>query len=210
MGLVILYLKQSQPRSEDSMGIFDFLTGGEDPSREANRYYDQIEGKTKPYYDPYINAGRSSLDDLMKQYGMLMSDPGSLLSKLGAGYKESPGYQFERNQGLTGINNAAAAGGFLGTMGHQQNAGELSTQLANKDFGDYMRQALGLYGTGLQGKQGINEMGFNASTGFAGNLADILAQKGGIAAQSAMNKNKGWQDLLSSLISGGAYIYGKK
>ncbi len=125
--------------------LLNSLFGGNDAGGDAMKFLDQIPGAMGKYLDPYINAGKGTMTDLQKQYQDLMNDPGSLLSKLGKGYQESPGFQFEKNQGLNSIGNAAAAGGMLGTMGHQQQAGELATNLANKDYGDYMKNALMLF-----------------------------------------------------------------
>ncbi len=176
------------------------LIGGslfDDPSRDARKYLDQIPGMMKPYYEPYIGAGHNALSLLQGQYGQLLSDPGSLLARLGKGYQSSPGFEFEKNQGLSGIENAAAAGGMLGTMGHQQQAGQLATNLANKDYGDYMKEALGLYGKGLEGEEGINTMGYNASNELAQSLAAALMGQGNLAYEGGANKNKMWSDLLS-------------
>lgn len=184
--------------------ISDMISPGGNPANKANQQLDQIPGQMKPYYDPYINAGRSSLTDLQGQYADLMNDPGSILARIGRGYKESPGFKFQRDQGLNSINNAAAAGGMMGTSSHQQNAGELSENLANKDYGDYMRQAMGLWGQGLAGKEDLNHMGFDASTGFARNLADISGSKAGYAFEGAAGKNKQISDLIAMMIAGGA------
>jgi len=47
------------------------------------------------------------------------NDPDGLYSKLGQGYKESPGYQFKLKQAMMAGDNAAAAGGMAGTPQHQ-------------------------------------------------------------------------------------------
>ncbi len=100
-------------------GLFELFGSHEDPTKKAGKYYDQIPDQLRKYLEPYINNGMN---------------PGDFLKKIGAGYQESPGFQFEKKQGLGSIENAAAAGGMLGTQGHQQQAGELSTQLANRDY----------------------------------------------------------------------------
>jgi len=187
-------------------GVQDFLSPGGNPADAGMGYLDQIEGTIKPYYDPYIKQGRTAMDDLWKQYDILINDPGSIISRLGKGYTESPGFNFEKTQGLNAINNAAAAGGMMGTMGHQQQAGELSTQLANKDFGEYLRQAMGLYGTGISGKEKVSDRGFSASTGLADRLAQILSGKADYAYEGAAAKNKQMMDLLGMLVSGGTAL----
>ncbi len=153
--------------------LTDMFGGGENPSEDANKYLDQIPETMRPYLQKYIDSGSGALNTLQGQYSNLLNDPGSILSNIGKGYQKSPGFDFEKNQGLNSINNAAAAGGMLGTMGHQQGAGELATNLASKDYGDYMKNALGLYGKGLEGNEALNTQGFDASTGMGKLLSSI-------------------------------------
>lgn len=191
------------------MGIFDMF-GGSDPSGDANKYLDQIPDTLKQYFQKYINAGNGSMNTLQGQYSDLLNDPGSLLSKIGKGYQKSPGFEFEKNQGLTGINNAAAAGGMLGTDQHQQQAGELSTNLANKDYNDYMQKALGLYGQGLSGEEGFEKQGFDASTGLGKMLSDLLSKQGQNAFNQGAADNQGISDFLGGLLGfGGKFAMNK-
>lgn len=197
-------------------GLGSFLGG--DPYKAARKYYDQIPGATRGNYDPYINAGRGALDTLQGQYGQLignlpglqgqynqlMQDPGSVFNKIGGGYQQSPGYQFALDQAMGAGKNAAAAGGMAGSPQHQQQAMQTATGLANQDYYNYMQNALGLYGQGLQGAgnlygmglqgyQGLNQMGFNASDQMSRIIADALSQQGNMAyaGQNARNQSIG-------------------
>ena len=114
------------------MGVLDFLF--DDPSKAAQPYLNKIPGTITPYYQPSINAGNQALPGLQAQYGQMMNDPNGIISRLGAGYHQSPGYQFKLGQGESAINNAQAAGGMAGTGQHQQQAGELAGHLADQDF----------------------------------------------------------------------------
>jgi len=175
--------------------------GGNDAYEDANKYLDKIPAQLKQYLMPYINAGQGSLGKVGGEYDKLLADPNALIARIGAGYKESPGYQFERTQGLNAINNAQAAGGMAGTGQHQQMAGDLATNLANKDYQQYMNQALGLYGTGLQGHQGLTELGAGASGSLASGLANALMMRGGLGYQRGLNANQQTSGLFSDLLS---------
>lgn len=183
------------------MGLFG--GGGKNPADASSKYYDQIPDTLKQYLGQYVNSGKNAMGDLEKDYGNLMNDPGSILARLGKGYTESPGFKFERDQGLNSINNAAAAGGMMGTNMHQQQSGELATNLANRDYGDYLKNAMGMYGQGLHGKQGINEMGYGASNNLAQMLAQTLMSKGNMAYEGQAAKNKSdagsWADIFSGV-----------
>jgi hypothetical protein len=108
--------------------------------------------------------------------------------------------------GLQGINNAAAAGGMLGTPQNQQQAGELATQLANQDFYNYLSKALGTYNTGLQGQQGLYNTGANASMGLGQNMASILGGQAGLAYKGQQEQNKYNADTMGNIIGAGTQM----
>jgi hypothetical protein len=165
-----------------------------DPSDAANKYLEQIGGAVGPYFDPYISAGKKTLADLMGQYGNLLSDPGALMNKFGQSFQESPGYKFNVDQALGAANRASAAGGMLGSPQQQQNLARTVTGLANQDYGNWMDRALGLYGRGLSGEEGINQMGFNASSQMAQALMDQLMSQASNAYAGGANRNQYEQD----------------
>lgn len=177
--------------------------GYSNPADKGMDYLNKIPDTIKPYYDPYINAGKNSLSSLMGQYSSLLNNPNAIMKMLGKGYQQSPGYQFDYNQGMNATNAAAASGGMLGTPYHQQNAASMASNLADQDYQKYMQQMMQLYGFGLQGEQGINEMGFNASTGLADQLANNQTNQAGMAYAGQSNKNQANADLWNSAIKGG-------
>jgi hypothetical protein len=189
------------------LGIGNAGGGYTNPAQPGMEYLNQIPGAVKPYYDPYINAGKESLASLMAQYGQLVSNPGERYSQLGQGFQESPGYQFQYEQGMNAANSAAAAGGMAGTPYAQQNAATFSSQLANQDYYNYMNQVLGLYNTGLGGQSGINQMGYGASDAMANQLSSSLMNQAGMAYQGANNQNAANQAGNSNLLQmGGAAL----
>jgi hypothetical protein len=131
----------------------------------------EIRDIMQPYYQRYIDAGGRALPQLEGQYGRLL-DPSAFLKSIGAGYQQSPGYQFNVNEATRASNQAAAAGGMLGTPAQQQALAQRISDISSKDYGDYMQRAMGAYGMGLQGLGGLNQMGYDASTGLAGNLGN--------------------------------------
>ena len=171
------------------------------PADAAMPYLNQVPGTIKPYYDPYISAGQGALGTLQGQYSQLVNDPGSLMRMLGSGFQQSPGYQFQYNQGKNAVDNAAASGGFLGTEQHQQNAGAMASNLANKDFYDYFNNAKDLYGRGLSGYEGINQMGYNASDTLASSLGANLMNQGQLAYQGQQSENEAQQAGMQNLLS---------
>lgn len=212
-------------------GLAGMFGGGQNPYDSAKNAYGRIPGATQPYYAPYMEGGQEARGRLMGQYGNLFgnypslqdeynqmaNDPGAIYNKIASGYHESPGFKWQLGQGMNAANNAAASGGMAGSPQHQQQAATMAEGLANQDFQNYLQQALGLYGTGLQGKQGfyntalsgmegMNKMGFGANDQMARIMADMFAQKGqlGFAGQAAQNQQQGanWGNIFGGL--GGA------
>jgi hypothetical protein len=209
-------------------GLANMFSNFRNPADAASPYYDKIPGTMKPYFDPYINSGQGAMNNLNRQYGQLtnnlpglqaafrklMADPSSVMNEIGKGYQASPGFEFQKNQGMTAANNAAAAGGMLGSPEHQQNTAEMVTGLANKDYYDYVDRGMksytqglggisGLYDRGLTGMEGMNKMGFDASKSLAENLAAALMNRGNLAYEGANAQNQHDAGGLGSFLGGG-------
>ncbi len=189
-------------------GIFDMFSNGNNrnPAKEANKYLDQIPGQTNQYYQPYIDRGREAGNDLTQRYGQMLNNPGDLYNQLGAGYKESPGYQTRLKAGLQAATNAQAAGGMEGSLQHQQYAAERANDIQGKDFEDYLNHVLGLYGAGLQGEQGQDERGYNAGTDYGNILSNVTGQKAKNAYEDANAENtrngQNWSNIFGGIGSG--------
>ncbi len=184
---------------------------GQNPYDKASEYAGNIQGAISPYYQPYINTGLNALNKTYGEYGNLINNPSSYLSRFGGDiyggeFQQSPGYDWQYTNAMNAANNAAAAGGMLGTQAHQQNAATTATQLANQDYYNYLRHQLGisqmgkdLYTTGLGGMQGLNMMGFNASDSLAQAIAQSMMAQAGLAAMSANKSNTGLSGMLGGL-----------
>jgi len=187
------------------VGFLSSLFGGndeKDPMEEANKWYSQIPGQLHQGYDPAIQAGGRALPQIESQYGQLMQDPNSIISRLGAGYTKSPGYDFRMGEAQRGIMNQMAAGGMQGTPEAQQLAGQKAQQLAGEDYDSYMNRIMGMYGTGLSGMGSLAQGGLNAGTSLADQLATLLGHQGTMAYQGALNENQQGRDQQGNMFSG--------
>lgn len=172
--------------------LFGQLFGGskENPAEQAMKDIGQIPGMVKPYYDPYMEAGKKSLGELQGQYGDLLTNPGQKMNQFGQEFQKSPGFDFALKQALAGAGNAAAAGGMAGSPQHQQQNMEIATQLGNQDYNHWLSNALGLYGKGLGGEENIFNTGYNASTGFGETVGNTQLQKALLDYISKTQKDK--------------------
>ena len=99
-------------------GLMQNLFGNDNwknPADAGMSYLDKIPDELKQYYNPYINSGMSSLQGLEGQYSSLLNSPGQKLNQIGQSYQQSPGLQYSIDQAKSASNNAAAAGGMLGS-----------------------------------------------------------------------------------------------
>jgi hypothetical protein len=107
---------------------------------------------------------------------------------------------------LQGAGHAAAAGGMAGSPQHEfQNMG-IATQLANQDYYNYLNQALGLYGKGLSGEQGLYAGGLGASQSMADQIAQALAQQAAYQYQGQAGQNAAKSGFLSDILGLGSKI----
>lgn len=180
------------------MGWFDNMFGSS--SSDANKYMNKLDPMYHQYYDPYVQQGQRISPELEEQYRMLMQNPNMAWDQMAQGYEQSPGYQFQYNQAMNAGNNAAAAGGMLGTGQHQQMNAQIGSDLANQDFYNYMSQMLGQQGLGIQGMQGLYNTGFDAATGLAGNLGSTYLNRANMAQNQAGSMNQ----MLGTALGGGA------
>lgn len=182
-------------------GLYGLYGGrGKNPADIANKYIGQIPEQTKPYYSPYMEAGKGAMGNLQNQYADLLG--GNVQNRLGENFQESPGYQYKLQQALSAGNNAAGAGGSLGTPMHQQFSMDTAHGLANQDYNDYLKNQLGLYGLGLGGNEGLNQMGFEANKGYSDTLANALSQQAGYGYSGQAGQNAARSQGLGNIFSG--------
>ena len=183
-------------------GLYNIFSKTKSPYETASKIYGQIPGTTQQYLQPYMGAGQNALAQLMGQYGQLTGSTGDVYNKLASGYQESPGFQQQLQKAMGAIGSATAAGGLLGTPASKRLSADYASDIAAKDFGDYMNRMTGLYETGLKGMGDIGTMGYGASTNYADMLANILAQQGGMAGMSQALQNQQRSGGISQALQG--------
>lgn len=187
------------------MGLFDSIFGGGDGGSAPN-IYGPVKEEITPYYQPYVQAGTDSLGSLQEQIARMYEDPNALYQQLGAGYRESPGYQHNVQSATQAANRAAAAGGQLGSPAEQQALAQQISGMADQDFGNYMNQVSGMYGQGVQGLQGLTGLGYQAGTGLADQLANAQYQQAGLNMQQKQMEQAGMSGLfgMAGMLGGAA------
>lgn len=181
-----------------------FMGGGDNPSDAANKYYNRIPGMLEKYMNPYIEAGQQAIPGLESQYGQLMNDPGGRLNQMGSSYQQSPGFKFALQQALQGAGHAAAAGGMAGSPQHEQQNMQIATNLANQDYNNWIKNAMGMYGQGLEGEQGLYNRGAQTGVGLGEDIGSVFANQGGLAAAGQAGQNSANSQMWGNLLGGAA------
>lgn len=183
-------------------GLYSLFGGGKNPYDEAMPYANQIESGASKYMQPYMDKGMDALNALIGQYGGLINDPGGMLNKIGAGYQQSPGFQFSLNEAMRQMQNSAASGGQAGSPSTQAMMGQRAMGMANQDYGNYLDRATGMYNQGLGIAGNINNQGFNASNQMVQALLQQLASQAQLAGQSANYNNQSTGMGIGDIIGG--------
>ena len=124
------------------------------------------------------------------------------MNKIGEGFKESPGFKFAMQQALQGGNHAAAAGGMAGSPQHEQQNMQMATDLGNQEYNNWMKNALGMYGQGLQGSQGMANQGQQAGQSMADMIAQTLAQQANLSFNGQQQQNQNKSDMWGNIFKG--------
>jgi hypothetical protein len=185
--------------------------GGSNPADASMPYLNQISGVGHQYYDPFVNQGAEAGQKTQGQYDNLLNDPTGFINKLMEAYKPSEGYQFQKDQLGKSMSNTAATGGIAGTPFDQQNQAQGVEGLLSQDIQQFLKNALGVYGTGLEGEQGIANKGYQASGSLADLLGGTLNSQGSAAFQGQSQKNRNQSALFGALakaLGGAGGIFG--
>jgi hypothetical protein len=154
---------------------------------EDNPYIDMMNTyrPMQDYITPYTDAGKQGLSGLQAllsgQLSNMTSNPTGLEDSIMSKYQSSP-YATEQMRALTQAqNNAAAAGGTLGTPQMQQELAERLQGVIGKDQQQYLQNAIQPYEYGLgqmqqgYGQQiGAGEFGTNLQNQYLENMANMM------------------------------------
>lgn len=180
--------------------MFDsFFGGGEssvDNSGAFRDFANQMRSRM-PAYDPWINTGAQSRDKLSGQYDWLTNNPNALQDKVASGFYESPYQKYIQDMVTKRMNYNATNTGMLGSGAANRALQDELTKMTGQFMNDYIGRGMGSYGMGLQGYQGLTDLGFKALTdqsnlfeqGAAGDLQGQLSKNAYDAAQEANEGN---------------------
>lgn len=156
---------------------------------------ERIYNEQSGFFEPYRESGENALAAYNYEMGM-----GSRPSDY-SGFQETPGFQFQMNQGQQAIDGSAAARGqvFSGaTLKAQQQFGQ---GLANQEYGNYLNRLSGMAGAGqaAAGQQATAAGNMGVSSGNA------LASIGNAQAAGAIGMGNAVMGGINNLVGLNAY-----
>lgn len=159
------------------------------PSNAAMPYLNEASPLLTSYLSPYINEGNNAYNAMFPQLSSLIQNPGEFINQLGQGFQASPGYNWNVSQMERAANNAASAGGMLGSPQHQQQVAQMVGGLANQNYYQWLQNAENMFGQGMGGLQTIYGTGANTANNLSSALANILQSQANLAYAGNADKN---------------------
>lgn len=153
---------------------------------------------------PFIQAGQgatSQLSSLLAPGGQLTQGYGQFNAPTAEQAQNTPGYQFQLQQGLNALQNSAAARGGLLSTGTAKNLENYSQGLASTNYQNAYSNALNAYNTNFNTfNTGQNNL-YNRLSGLAGQGANSAANLNSVQQQGTNN--------LSNILMGTAQTQGQ-
>lgn len=166
-------------------------------------------------YDPYVKAGRSSLDQLMKGLG-LGGQGGS--AEFANAYRSLPGYQSGLDTGTNAAIRGMNAGGRLQSGATLKALQRFGSDYEDQRSGDYLSRLMAMQGQGLDATGRQVGVGMQAESGRLGALQTAYGGAMGSAKTigqgdiaSAQAQQTGMQNAINSGSSViGSYLGGRR
>lgn len=166
-----------------------------DEQQQALQFQQGVYNDTKANQAPFVQAGQSSIQQLMAAIGAGKYGPGStgaaptFTTPTLADAQQTPGYAFTQQQGELGIERGAAAAGGAFTGGTLKSLASFDTGLADSTYNDVFSRALQGYGASMgtyQANLAAQAQGFNQLSSIAG-LGENAAANAGNNGAAASN-----------------------
>lgn len=181
-------------------GIFGDSGKPYDKAMEQYQKFLQMGQKTQ---QPWLEAGKGAIGDYQKWLES-QKDPSNFINNLIGNYQESPYAHLLQQQAMNAGNNAASAGGLMGSsalMNQQmQNAG----QIASGDLNTWLQNVLGINTQYGQGQNNLMTGGQNAANA----LTNMYSQMSKDMAEAAYGKEAGKKNDFWNTVGGAAKAVG--
>lgn len=133
-------------------------------SKRAVSSQEAAQAQMRADLAPYAEAGTNALAPQQALLGL--SGPEAAQEAMGD-FQQSPGYQFQVDEGLRAVNSNASAAGMLGSGATMKALQARGQQLANQSFGEYYGRLNALTTMGQNSAAGVGAAGNQSAAGIA-------------------------------------------
>ncbi len=148
-----------------------------DATRRANQQQQRGLDQQAALSQPYRDLGASAIPQLQNLLGLNGADQTAAL-------RQTPGYQFSLNEGLTSTKNAAAASGLLNSGNTLEGLDRFATGLADSTYQQQLGNYENVVGLGQAAAAGQAANIGNASSTISNNLINQGNTQAGITANT--------------------------
>lgn len=173
-----------------------------DAANQANSRLESEYAQTRSDLMPFQTAGQAGLNDLTSRMGELTSP----FNMTQANLEATPGYQFNRSQGLKAVNNAMGARGLFNSGAVMKGASTFATGLADSTYMDQFNMDQQNKQNAYNKLMGVAQLGENAAaqtgaygTQIAGAVANNTIGAGNATAAGIMGVANGIGSIGNSL-----------
>ena len=160
----------------------------------------RIYDETSANFAPYLSGGTDGWNALRYELG-LAERPESY-----GGFQATPGYEFQRQQGLDAVQSSAAARGNLYSGATMKAVTDYSQGLANQEYNNYLNRLSGVAASG-QAAAGNQA---NAGANFSANAGNSLAAIGNAQAAGAIGSANAINGGITNALSSFGYLMGNQ
>lgn len=150
-----------------------------------------IYKKNRKSLRPYRQTGRKA--NALLQYEMGMRERPEWYQ----GFENTPGYQFQMQEGVNALDASAAGSGMLRSGAHEQALTNFGQNLANQQYGNHLNRLMGMQSAG----QNAAGMQVNMGQNFANSASTALGNIGNAQAAGAIGQGNALAGLTNNFAS---------
>lgn len=151
-------------------------------AKDANKTQQASQDRMRADLMPYMEAGTNALGPQQALLGLQGQEAADTAMQ---NFQQSPGYQYQLDQGLRAVDAGAAAKGMLRSGATLKAEQTLGNNLAAQDFGAYYNRLAGLAGLGQSSAAGVGAAGNQTAAGQAQTGVSAASTQGSLYGQAA-------------------------
>ncbi len=153
-----------------------------DAAKDANKTQQASQDRMRADLMPYMEAGTNALAPQQALLGLQGQEAADTAMQ---NFQQSPGYQYQLDQGLRAVDAGAAAKGMLRSGATLKAEQTLGNNLAAQDFGAYYNRLAGLAGLGQNAAAGVGTAGNQTAAGQAQTGVSAASTQSSLYGQAA-------------------------